>query len=232
MTVKERWREAQAAETEYWTGLSEPTVKQIFKANESSANILRAWSTEIPSPALEIGVGGLGIGLLGFLPSIADRMGIDPLPQVLPDCPQQVLAEILSRRSSLRFARASGEALPFPAGQFALVVCFNVLDHVDDAPQVLREVIRVLRPGGIFFLGVDTFSYLGLAKWHLLTKHLHANEILVRAHPYRFLPHHVAGLGKSAGFELLRFANRSFVEQWTGHSRLTHFLFRKPLEAA
>src|SRR5262249_2257605 len=152
------WRKAQAAETEYWTGLSEPTVRQILKANESSARVLREWTTEIPSPALEIGVGGLGIGLLGFLPSIADRTGIDPLPRVFPDCPKEMMEDILSRRRSLRFVRASGEALPFGAGHFALVVCFNVLDHVNDALGVLEEAVRVLRPGGTLFLGVDTFS--------------------------------------------------------------------------
>lgn len=228
MTVTERWKQAQVAENEYWTGLSAPTVQQILLANETSAQILQSWMAELSSPALEIGVGGLGVGLLGFIPSISTRIGIDPLPHVRPSCPETMLQNIFSRRGALRFARASGESLPFLSGQFSLVVCVNVLDHVNNAPQVVEEIFRVLRPGGTFFLGVDTFSYFGLAKWHLVTKPLHANEILVRAHPYRFLDSHVATLGRAAGFELVRYASRDFVNQWIGHSRLTHFLFRKP----
>lgn len=228
MTITERWRQAQVAENEFWTGLSAPTVQQILDANQSSAQILQNWATNISSPALEIGVGGLGVGLLGFVTSIPTRIGVDPLPRVRPACPDPMLQDILSRRSALRFARASGESLPFLTGQFSLVVCVNVLDHVNNAPQVISEIFRVLRPGGTFFLGVDTFSYFGLAKWYLVTKRLHASEILVRAHPYRFLDSHVVTLGCGAGFELVRYASRDFLNQWIGHSRLAHFLFRKP----
>lgn len=228
MTLTQRWKEAQVAENEFWTGLSPETVQQILQVNQSYAKRLQEWVPEKASPALEIGVGGLGVGLLGYVPSIATRIAIDPLPHVRPSCPDAMLQDILTRRDALQFARASGESLPFASGQFALIVCVNVLDHVSEAPQVVAEIFRVLRPGGMFFLGVDTFSYFGLAKWHLLTKHLHANEIMVRAHPYRFLESHVATLVRAAGFELLRVDSRGFVDQWIGHSRMTHFLFQKP----
>ena len=36
-------------------------------------------------------------------------------------------------------------------------VCVNVLDHTWKPPDVVREVRRVLRPGGLFFLGVDVY---------------------------------------------------------------------------
>ena len=227
MTVTQRWKEAQVAETEFWTGLSAPTVQQILNVNQSYAQCLQAWVPAMPTPALEIGVGGLGVGLLGYMPSIGTRFVIDPLPPVQPNCPEALRQEILSRRNALRFARASGEALPFASGKFGLAVCVNVLDHVNNAPEVVAEIFRILRPGGLFFLGVDTFSYFGLAKWHLLTKHLHASEILVRAHPYRFLESHVAALVRGAGFELARVDARGFPDRWIGHSRMTMFLFRK-----
>jgi SAM-dependent methyltransferase len=228
MTATQRWKEAQAAETEFWTGLSAPTVQQLLRLNEAHAECLKAWVSEKPSPALEIGVGGLGVGLLGFVPAIATRIAIDPLPHVFPACPEPVLQEIVAKRAALRFARASGEALPFASGEFGLVACVNVLDHVNEAPEVVAEVHRVLRPGGLFFLGVDTFSYFGLAKWHLVTKRLHANEIMVRAHPYRFLESHVAALVCGTGFELERVDARAFPENWIGHSHMTMFLFKKP----
>jgi SAM-dependent methyltransferase len=228
MAVTERWKTAQVAETEFWTGLSALTVQQILRANEQYARRLNSWVTEKQDAALEIGVGGLGVGTLGFVSSISTRIAVDPLPHVQPDCPQAIFQEILSMRRELRFVRASGEALPFASGYFGLVVSVNVLDHVSNAPDVVAEVFRVLRPGGLFFLGVDTFSRFGLAKWHLVTKHLHANEILVRAHPYRFLESHVVTLVCGAGFEFVRIDGRNAMDQWFGHSRMTHYLFRKP----
>jgi SAM-dependent methyltransferase len=227
MKVRKRWREAQSAESEYWTGLSAATIQQILHHNESIAKILNAWISEFPSPAMEIGIGGLGVGLLGFVPGIPIRIGVDPLPLVYPSCGEDLLREIRSRRDALHFVRSSGEALPFQDGCAGLAVCFNVLDHVNNAPQVLGEIFRILRPGGLFFLGVDTFSYLGLAKWYLWTKPRHSNEILVRAHPYRFLDRHVKKMCRAAGFELVRTIPRGPIDLLIGHSIPTPFLFRK-----
>jgi ubiquinone/menaquinone biosynthesis C-methylase UbiE len=44
--------------------------------------------------------------------------------------------------------RASAEDLPFEAGSFDTVVSTLVLCGVDDQPRALRELRRVLRPGG------------------------------------------------------------------------------------
>ena len=43
---------------------------------------------------------------------------------------------------------ADAHALPFRAGLFTRVECDAVLEHVRDAQQVMREIARVLEPGG------------------------------------------------------------------------------------
>lgn len=50
------------------------------------------------------------------------------------------------------FRLATAERLPFSDGEFDFVWIFDVLEHVDDPDQVLREVARVLRPGGGFHI--------------------------------------------------------------------------------
>ena len=40
------------------------------------------------------------------------------------------------------------EALPFAAGRFDVVVCVDVLEHVDRPEAVIAEIARVLAPGG------------------------------------------------------------------------------------
>ncbi|GAB2682189.1 class I SAM-dependent methyltransferase [Thalassiella azotivora] len=47
---------------------------------------------------------------------------------------------------------ADAEALPFPDDSFDLVVGHAVIHHVPDVEQALREVLRVLRPGGRFVI--------------------------------------------------------------------------------
>ncbi len=44
---------------------------------------------------------------------------------------------------------ADVEALPFPAGRFDVVLCIEVLRYLRDPAGCLRELARVLRPGGV-----------------------------------------------------------------------------------
>jgi SAM-dependent methyltransferase len=45
-------------------------------------------------------------------------------------------------------------------GTFDLVVCMNVLEHIEDALGTLRHLIRMIRPGGTFFLLVPAHQFL------------------------------------------------------------------------
>jgi SAM-dependent methyltransferase len=47
-----------------------------------------------------------------------------------------------------------GERLPFASGSFDLVICHHALEHVADLRATLREVGRVLKPEGRFYVAV------------------------------------------------------------------------------
>jgi ubiquinone/menaquinone biosynthesis C-methylase UbiE len=47
------------------------------------------------------------------------------------------------------FVQADLMALPFADDSFDLVACFEVIEHVEDQPAVIRELRRVLRPDGV-----------------------------------------------------------------------------------
>jgi SAM-dependent methyltransferase len=55
---------------------------------------------------------------------------------------------------------ARGESLPFPDECFGLCTFFDVLEHVDAEDAFLREIRRVLRPGGRIFLSVPAYMFL------------------------------------------------------------------------
>ena len=50
-------------------------------------------------------------------------------------------------------------ALPLPDASVDIVVCMDVLEHVDDEAAA-REIARVLRPGGYAFITVPAFASL------------------------------------------------------------------------
>ncbi len=49
---------------------------------------------------------------------------------------------------NVRFVQASAEALPFPDASFDVVVSTSALHYVPDPALAVREMARVLRPGG------------------------------------------------------------------------------------
>jgi len=62
------------------------------------------------------------------------------------------LTEGTGLESRVHFTPADGAALPFPDGNFASAISFNVLHHLADGASVLREIVRVVRPGGVLVL--------------------------------------------------------------------------------
>jgi SAM-dependent methyltransferase len=53
-------------------------------------------------------------------------------------------------RADAEFVTFDGRSLPFEDASFDLVYCKQVLEHVEQPHELLREVARVLRPGGSF----------------------------------------------------------------------------------
>lgn len=66
------------------------------------------------------------------------------------------------------FTVGSAEDLPFPTGFFDCVCSMGVLHHTPDTARAVREVHRVLRPGGrliVMFYHRNSFQYRVLFPW-------------------------------------------------------------------
>ena len=61
--------------------------------------------------------------------------------------------------AAARSATTRGDAtkLPFPDGTFDRIIAAEVLEHIDDDMGAIRELVRVLRPGGTIAATVPAF---------------------------------------------------------------------------
>src|SRR6185503_10683101 len=95
---------------------------------------------------------------------------------------------------------AAGEQLPYEDGTFDLVTAFDVVEHMDDDRAGLKEMRRVLRPGGRALLFVPAFMFL----WGLQDDVSH--------HRRRYRLPELRRVLEQAGFEVERstYANITF----------------------
>jgi ubiquinone/menaquinone biosynthesis C-methylase UbiE len=91
---------------------------------------------------LDIGCGPRGS--LEWANMAAERVGLDPLADEY--------VKLGARNHKMSYVTAPSEKIPFSNDHFDVVCSFNSLDHVDDLPAAVREIVRVLRPGGLFLL--------------------------------------------------------------------------------
>ncbi len=102
---------------------------------------------------LDLGCGP-GHAAAAFAPHAAEVVGLDLTEAMLAEARR--LAS-LRGMANLRFERGDAARLPFAAGSFERVTSRLSAHHYADPAAVLREVARVLAPGGCFLL-VDTVA--------------------------------------------------------------------------
>jgi len=111
---------------------------------------------------LDIGCAG------GFMAeAIAEKgaqvTGIDPAAEAIAAARSHAKESGLD----LQYDVGVGERLPYPDDSFDAVVCVDVLEHVDDLQQVITEIARVLKPGGMFLF--DTINRNPIARFATIT---------------------------------------------------------------
>ncbi|HKX46530.1 MAG TPA: class I SAM-dependent methyltransferase [Planctomycetota bacterium] len=129
----------------------------------------------------------LGCGMGGFLAGLAALGG-----RVFPS---DVDVESLARCAERGFPRgvvSSGYALPYADASFDLVCLFDAIEHIEDDARAMREVARVLRPGGRVMVTVPAYQFL------------YANNDRVARHHRRYTRRALARVLAGAGLEVER----------------------------
>ncbi len=131
---------------------------------------------------LEVGCGG---GLI--CEELARRgavvTGLDPTEEAL------AVARAHTQRSGFgqnaHFVRGYAESLPFADGSFSVIVCLDVLEHVRALDATVKELARVLAPGGILIF--DTINRTPIARLVLIwigERFFHQSGLVPGLHHY------------------------------------------------
>lgn len=107
---------------------------------------------------LEVGSGAHGL-VFGFGSTVG--IGVDPLAVDYKRLFPRVQAGAVT-------VAAIGEELPFGDASFEIVLSDNVIDHATRPLEIIDEIVRVLKPGGLLFFTVNIHHPL-----YNLASHLH-----------------------------------------------------------
>ncbi len=161
------------------------------------ANLRFISDTRVLQPGariLEIGSG------TGTLLSRLRAQGVDVCGV---DVNADLIAEARRWHGDLPVQQVQGTTLPFPDAAFDIVMSFDVLEHIPDSDAHLREVRRVLRPGGRYLIQTpnkwtnvvfETIRWRSVTRWRADHCALHSLAGLRRrlaAHGFRAVAYDV-----------------------------------------
>ena len=159
-----------------------------------------------------VGTGSLTLALSAKMVGRATFNGIDTSADML------TRADVTLRRNGIKcdLRQGSIEAIPFPDASFDIVMAAHVLEHLPDPLCGLREMVRVLRPGGRILFCVTRPSMFGALiqmRWRTWAVSEHQGVAWLRQMGFREFGFCPISLGRLNGYGSTAFwARKSEIE--------------------
>jgi 2-polyprenyl-3-methyl-5-hydroxy-6-metoxy-1,4-benzoquinol methylase len=140
-----------------------------------------------PGKVLDIGCGR------GLLLNKLRQRGWTPLGMELSDN----AADYARNRLGLPVLTQPLEEIHFPENEFDLVILWHVLEHVQSPRDMVREVARILKPGGTLLVAVPNFG-----SWEAVWSRSHWFHLDVPRHLTHFTPASLGAMLEDAGLPI------------------------------
>lgn len=131
--------------------LSEAALQRFGAIADVVLRVLGPHGSQAPLRVLDVGCGA-GTQCQFWVDRGHDYVGIDinaPLIQLAQE------RAVESGRRSARFEVASATQLPFEDGSIDVCLMPELLEHIADWEQCLKEAVRIMRPGGVIYVSTS-----------------------------------------------------------------------------
>ena len=178
-TLGERWYEAYDDPIAMLRAESKLHGAWIIDKMKQEKRVMRDHATKI----LDVGCGGgfksNYLALQGF-----DVTGVDLSIESLS------IAKKYDKTGTVNYLEANAEKLPFTDASFDAVIGMDFLEHVENPRVIIREMARVLKPGGAFFFHTFNRNWLAgfvaikLVEWFIKNTpaNMHVLRFFIKPH--------------------------------------------------
>lgn len=136
---------------EYQKGRDEKQKSRLYNEFLEVPSMIKAVGDIKGKKLLDVGCGA-GVHISHYLKKGAKCYGLD-ISKTLIDLAKE-------KCPNVDFKIGSMTNLPYPDEFFDIVTCSLAIHYVENTKQVLREINRVLKKGGIFLYSSDSLTYL------------------------------------------------------------------------
>ncbi len=201
-------------------------IRRLYNSREgrrvrkSRSQILDVLNHVAPGPLLDLGC-SLGYTLQAASDLGLAATGVDISEHAVTFC----------RERGFRAELGTIDKLPFPDAAFQLVIVKHVLEHTAKPREALREIARVLKPGGGLFLAVPHGNYIK-ARINPTTSRHFRPEVHGTEHFVYYVPATLARLLREESFHPVATAHPQLVHRRAGAVRKAAEIAIAPLRFA
>ena len=149
-----------------------PDLFSFFQYRRWRRDLVSRFQVGPHSTILDVCTGPAGVAMLMAQSHRCRVVGVDLSPEMLRRAQHNISSKGLTGQVPLVMGRA--EDLAFASESFDAVSVTFLLRYVDDAESTMREIVRVLKPGGRLLsleFGVPS-NPIARALWHVYTRRM------------------------------------------------------------